>query len=112
MSRIRLRAFLGSGHSLGPGKIQLLEAVQEHGSISAAARSMGMAYRHAWDLLDDMNCCFRQPVTEGTKGGRSGGGAIVTPFGEEVIRRFRNMERKAKKAMASNLAALEAEVVD
>jgi molybdate transport system regulatory protein len=112
MTRTRLRVYLGSGHSLGPGKIRLLEAVQEYGSISAAARSMGMAYRHAWELLNDMNCCFAQPVTESSQGGRAGGGAKVTPFGEEVIRRFQNMERKARKAMADDLAALEAEVVD
>ncbi len=112
MARTRLRVYLGSDHSLGPGKIHLLEAVLEHGSISGAARSMDMAYRHAWELLDDMNRCFRQPVVEGARGGRSGGGAKVTPFGEEVIRRFRKMERKAQKVMASDLAALDAEVAD
>ncbi len=112
MARTRLRVYLGSDHSLGPGKIHLLEAVLEHGSISGAARSMDMAYRHAWELLDDMNRCFRQPVVEGARGGQAGGGSKVTPFGGEVIRRFREMERKAQKAMASDLAALDAEVAD
>ena len=54
MARVRIRIYLGDGHSLGPGKIQLFEAVREHGSISAAARSIGMAYRHGWELIDDM----------------------------------------------------------
>ncbi len=112
MPRTRLQIYLGVGHSLGPGKIQLLEAVKEHGSISAAARSMKMAYRHAWDLLDDMNRCFQDPVVHGGRGGHAGGGATVTPFGEEVISRFRAMERRATKAIAADLAALDEHVCD
>ena len=92
---------------MGPGKVQLLEAVRELGSISAAARSMGMAYRHAWELIDDMNQCFRSPVVTGTSGGRAGGGATLTPFGEEVVRRFRAMEKRARKAMARDVEDLE-----
>ncbi len=112
MARVRLRVHFGPDHSLGPGKVNLLEAVQEHGSISAAARSMDMAYRHAWELLDDMNRCFREPVVAGTRGGRAGGGAKVTPFGKEVILRFREMERKTRQAVATDLTALDAEVTE
>ena len=110
MARIRIRIYLGDGHSVGPGKVQLLEAVRQLGSISAAARSMGMAYRHAWELIDDMNQCFRSPVVTGTSGGRAGGGATLTPFGEEVVKRFRAMEKRARKAMARDVEALDREV--
>jgi molybdate transport system regulatory protein len=112
VTRLRIRIYLGDGHSLGPGKVQLLEHVRDLGSISAAAREMGMAYRHAWELVDDMNQCFRTPVVTATSGGREGGGARLTPFGAEVIRRFRAMERAARRAMAANLDALEAKVAD
>lgn len=109
-ARLRLRVYLGDDHSLGPGKIALLEAVRAHGSISAAARSMNMAYRHAWELIDDMNRCFRSPVVATTSGGASRGGARVTEFGEEVIRRFRAMEQATRAATAADLTSLEAEV--
>ena len=111
MARIRLRVFLGEEHSVGPGKVQLLEAVRELGSISSAARSMGMAYRHAWELVDDMNRCFRSPVVATTSGGASRGGATVTAFGEELIRRFRAMERATRRAVEADLEALDAAAV-
>jgi molybdate transport system regulatory protein len=110
MPRIRIRIQFDGDHSLGPGKAQLLEAVAEHGSISAAARSMGMAYRHAWELVDDLNQCFRRPVVDTVAGGRAGGGAALTPFGAELVRRFRRMERSAARAMARDLAGLDREL--
>lgn len=109
MARVRIHIQFEDHHSLGPGKAQLLEAVAKHGSISAAARSMGMAYRHAWELIDDLNQCFREPVIATAAGGRSGGGAALTPFGEQLVRRFRTMERAATRAMARDLAALDRE---
>ena len=108
--RLRLHVHLGDEHSLGPGKVELLEKVRKLGSISAAARSMGMAYRHAWDLIDDLERCFRKAAIETASGGRAGGGARLTPFGEELIRRFRAMERAANAGMAKELRALEAEL--
>lgn len=108
MTRLKLRLLFEGDHSLGPGKAALLEAVEAHGSISAAARSMGMAYRHAWDLIDDLNRCFGAPVVDTATGGRAGGGARLTPLGREVVRRFRAMERRAQRAVAAELAALEA----
>lgn len=111
MARVRLRIYLGEDeHKLGPGKIQLLEAIREQGSISAAARSMGMAYRHAWDLVDDLNRCFESPVVTASTGGREGGGAALTPFGEELIRRFRQMEESTRRCIGADLAALDAEL--
>lgn len=106
MTRLRIRIHFEGEHSLGPGKVRLLEAVAERGSISAAARSMQMAYRHAWEMLDDLNRCFREPVIETAKGGRAGGGARLTSFGEELIVRFHAMQAKADAALASDLAAL------
>ena len=107
LARVRLHIRLDGDHSLGPGKVSLLEAVREHGSISAAARSMGMAYRHAWELIDDLNRGLRAPVVETASGGRAGGGARVTAFGEEVIRRYRSAERATCRIVARELSALE-----
>lgn len=106
MTRLKIRVQLAGEHSLGPGKVQLLEAVAEHGSISAAARSMQMAYRHAWEMLDDLNRCFRLPVIETETGGPAGGGTRVTAFGAELIIRYHAMQAKADAALATDLAAL------
>ena len=105
--RLRLHIHVGEAHSLGPGKAALLEAIREAGSISAAARRLGMAYRHAWELVDDLNACFASPVVDAAPGGREGGGARLTPFGEELVARFRAMERAANAAIAPELRALE-----
>jgi molybdate transport system regulatory protein len=104
--RIRLHIHVGSEHSLGPGKAALLEAIRATGSISAAARALGMAYRHAWELVDDLNACFTPAVVETAAGGRLGGGARLTPFGEELVQRFREMEAAAGVALAPALARL------
>jgi molybdate transport system regulatory protein len=104
--RIRLHIHVSDSHSLGPGKAALLEAIEETGSISAAARSLGMAYRHAWELVDDLNSCFAPGVVEAAPGGREGGGARLTPFGRELVQRFRAMETTARAAIAPELAAL------
>ena len=108
--RLKLRVLFAGEHSLGPGKVDLLEAVQRHGSISAAARSMGMAYRHAWVLIDDLNQCFGAAVVATAAGGRSGGGARLTALGEELVRRFRAIERRAQRAVGGELAALAARI--
>ena len=105
--RIRLHIHVGSEHSLGPGKAALLEAVRETGSISAAARSLGMAYRHAWELVDDLNACFTAGGVAATAGGRTGGGAQLTAFGAELLLRFRAMETATEAAIARSLRELE-----
>ena len=107
MARVRLHIHLDGDHSLGPGKVELLEGVREHGSISAAARAMQMAYRHAWELIDDLNQGFGRPVVETASGGRAGGGARLTGFGEELVRRFRSMEASTERAIARDLRALD-----
>jgi len=92
MGRYRLRGRLWiegpEGTFLGYGRVVLLERIREHGSISAAARSMEMSYRHAWDLVDSMNRQGRTPVVEKSTGGRGGGGAALTPTGERAVEAF------------------------
>jgi molybdate transport system regulatory protein len=107
MTRLLLRLYLKPGVPLGPGKIQLLESVRDYGSITGAARAMRMSYRNAWILVDSMNALFRRSVVETTLGGRGGGSASLTPFGAQVIRRYRAMEKAARRAVAKDLAPLE-----
>ncbi len=108
MAHLWLRVVLENEGFLGPGKIELLEAVREEGSISGAARRMGMAYRHAWELVDAMNTAFRQPVVATASGGAAGGGASLTPAGERLVERYRSIEVRAQRAVAGELEALEA----
>ena len=107
MARVLLRLYLTSGTPLGPGKIQLLEAIRELGSISAAARMLKMSYRSAWLRIDSMNAEFRTPLVRTTLGGRGGGAAVLTALGIRVIERFRSMEKTTRRAIATDLAAIE-----
>ena len=91
---------------IGPGKMQLLEAIERFGSISGAARSMGMAYPNAWKLIDDLNHHFREPLVERITGGKRGGGASLTDNGRAVLSIFRSMQAKARILFASDLEAL------
>jgi molybdate transport system regulatory protein len=111
MARIRLGVYVDDdGPKIGRGKIQLLKAIRDEGSISAAARSMGMAYRHAWSMLDELNQCFDERVIVSSMGGRRGGGARLTPWGAELIERFEAMEKAATESVDAQLSALEAHV--
>ena len=85
MARLTLRLDFGPGQAVGHGKIRLLEAVRERGSIAAAGRSMGMSYRRAWLLVDTLNALFAEPVIATKHGGQGGGGAELTEFGRRVI---------------------------
>ena len=87
-------------------KVSLLEAVDEHGSISAAARSIEMSYRRAWMLLDELNRSLTRPAIETAQGGQRGGGARLTPTGEAVIRHYREAERVALAAGRMHLTKL------
>lgn len=89
----RLRILAGSAIALGPGKADLLEAIEATGSISAAARQMGMSYRRAWLLVHTMNECFRSPLVAAEKGGPEGGGARLTSTGREVLAHYRELVR-------------------
>jgi molybdate transport system regulatory protein len=100
---LTLRILADKHPAMGPGKARLVAAIDATGSISAAARSMGMSYRRAWQLVDALNESFSQPVVLTATGGRRGGGARVTAFGRELIRRFRAMEDKASAAIVKDL---------
>jgi molybdate transport system regulatory protein len=103
--KLRLRILFGPEIAVGPGKVALLGAVEKTGSISAAARDLGMSYRRAWLLIDTMNHCFRDPVVETASGGKGGGGAHVTATGKDVLKRYRAMEATAIDAVADQIAA-------
>jgi molybdate transport system regulatory protein len=107
MSYVLLRLFLTPDCPLGPGKVRILECIRDGGSISKAAREMKMSYRSAWLLVDSMNSQFKQPVVTTALGGRGGGSATLTPFGADIIKRYRTMERSTRRAIAKDLAALE-----
>jgi molybdate transport system regulatory protein len=89
---VRFRVDFGGGRSIGIGKIELLEGIASGGSLSEAARQMRMSYRRAWLLLADLNASFDQSVARASTGGRGGGGAVLTPFGELLIAGYRKME--------------------
>jgi molybdate transport system regulatory protein len=97
---------------LGPGKVELLELIDRHGSISEAARAMDMSYRRAWLLVAELNQGFRQPVVAAQTGGKGGGRAGLTGFGHEIVKRYRAIERDARAAVAGHLDALSAELVE
>ena len=93
---------------MGPGRAELIEGIARLGSISAAARDMGMSYRRAWLLVEAINRGFREPVVVSAIGGRRGGGAEVTPFGLNMVARFRRMEAAASSAIGRELRDFEA----
>jgi len=104
--RLTIRVDLGAHGALGPGKIRLMELIGETGSISAAGRAMGMSYRRAWLLVDNLNHAFRGPLVSTQHGGTRGGGAALTPLGQDIVARYRLMERQAHEAAAGQLDAL------
>jgi molybdate transport system regulatory protein len=106
MARVRVSIVFESGARIGPGKARLLESIRDTGSISAAARDMGMSYKRAWLLLDSINQAFTEPVVTAAPGGVGGGGALLTPFGAEVLERYRHIHERAAATAADDIAAL------
>ena len=104
MSLIRFRIDLPNGRSVGPGKIELLELVGRHASISAAARAMNMSYRQAWLKLESLNHALDEPVFETATGGTHGGGARLTETGRRLIARFRTLQAAVEKIARRELA--------
>lgn len=91
---------------LGPGKIELIEAIARTGSISAAGREMGMSYRRAWLLADALNHMFRHSVIVAAIGGARGGGAELTDFGRALAAAYRRAEARTRIAVEEELAPL------
>ena len=106
MSRITLRIDLEGHGSIGPGKIRLLELVDEHGSIQKAAAAMGMSYAHAWKLVRDTSATFGAPLVDASTGGAAGGGTKLTALGRKVLALYRRAEQRAAKAAESEVELL------
>lgn len=94
-ARLKLKAqiFLGDEIAMGPGKADMLDAIERTGSISAAGRALSMSYRRTWLLVDTMNRCWKEPLVTTTTGGAHGGGAKVTQFGRTILQHYRTLER-------------------
>lgn len=100
----QIRILFRKAIAMGPGKAELLQAIERTGSISAAAREMDMSYRRAWLLVDTMNQSFKQVLVSTETGGQRGGGARVTEFGQEVLQRYLAMEAKAANSVSGEMA--------
>ena len=107
---LSVRIDIDAGGRIGPGKIELLETIDRSGSISAAGRAMEMSYKRAWDLVDEINRICRQAAVERQTGGKNGGGAVLTPFGATLVKRYRKIERDATSAVRKELQALRSEI--
>lgn len=104
--RLRMRVTVGEVIAVGPGKIELLEAIARTGSITAAAKSMDMSYRRAWLLMDELNRSLRAPAIESAKGGAEGGGSVLTATGQELITLYRRIEVAARLACKADIRKL------
>jgi len=104
--QFRLRIYRDDSIAIGPGKVALLEAIAETGSISAAARQIGMSYRRAWMLIDETNKALSSPAVQTLAGGSHGGGTALTPVGETLIKHYRAVENTARVAATADIAAL------
>lgn len=109
MPKLSVRIDLDPEGRIGPGKIELLEHIATCGSISAGARRMGMSYKHAWDLIEELNQIFGKPVVSAQTGGKLGGGAKLTSVGLALVSRYRAVERAATAAAEKQLVALQRE---
>lgn len=109
--RVRLRLDFGEGRRIGPGKIDLIDAVGRTGSIAAAGRSMGMSYRRAWLLVSAVNQMFDEPVVASHAGGREGGGAKLTDFGRRLVEAYRRVELRTRDSAARELEEAIAKLV-
>ncbi|HEY8085092.1 MAG TPA: winged helix-turn-helix domain-containing protein [Methylophilaceae bacterium] len=101
---LKIRISHGSETAMGPGKADLLDAIDQFGSISAAAKYMGMSYRRAWELVDTMNNCFDEPLVKTSPGGTHGGGAQITEFGFYILKCYRDLVVKTRAAAEREIA--------
>lgn len=103
---LHLRIDFGPEQALGPGKVRLLEVINETGSISAAGRALNMSYRQAWLLVDELNRMFSMPVVTAKIGGGGGGGTALTKTGNGVVRLYRDIERRAAGSASADIRSL------
>ena len=103
---IRIRIDFSDSSFVGPGKIDLLEAIRDSGSLSQAARDLGMSYRRAWLLIDSFKSAFSEPVTLATTGGKGGGGVSLTSFGVRLVNSYRALERDIAELAARRLRTI------
>lgn len=106
MTKLKLRIYFDEA-MLGPGKAELLEGIRDTGSIAAAGRRMGMSYKRAWMLVEEMNAGWQSPLVASARGGPGGGGAQLTATGDEVLRLYRDVMARAEAAVAEPIATLE-----
>jgi molybdate transport system regulatory protein len=104
--RMRMRVMAGESIAIGPGKIELLEAIRDTRSITAAAKAMGMSYRRAWMLVDEVNRSLKKPAVASAIGGDKGGGSDLTETGELVVRTYRRIEAHAAASCAKDIETL------
>jgi molybdate transport system regulatory protein len=104
--KIQARLMLDEEIAFGPGKADLLDAIQATGSISAAGKQLGMSYRRAWMLVDGMNRCFQQPLVLTVTGGNQGGGAQLTELGLDVLKRYRQLQNEINQLSAQHFPEL------
>lgn len=105
----RTRIMRGDVIALGPGKVELLAQLNKTRSITVAARNLGMSYMRAWTLIRTMNQCFRQPLVESSRGGKTGGGARLTAAGEKALKLYRAMEvsfQRSARSLSSELCSM------
>jgi molybdate transport system regulatory protein len=106
-TQLSVRIDLSTGVRIGPGKIALLEAIRSAGSISGAGRQMQMSYRKAWLLVDEINGTLREPAVFTATGGGKGGGATLTPTGEQLVRLYHDIESEIHGATRREFRAIE-----
>lgn len=109
---LRMRLHVGDRLVLGPGRAELLAGIAETGSIAAAGRAMGMSYKRAWSLVEEMNAAFKGPLVTGARGGAGGGGAALTEAGVAVLAAYRSMVAATKGACCDDLERLSAMLSD
>jgi|SRR3984957_18457316 molybdate transport system regulatory protein len=106
-NRLSIRVDLASGARIGPGKVAVLEAIAQSGSISAAGRALHISYRRTWELVEDLNATLGAPVVQTAAGGSGGGGASLTELGQAVVSRYRAIEEDCAAAARKHLTALQ-----
>lgn len=106
--RMNLRLHLRPGLTFGRGKADLLQAIADEGSISAAGRRMKMSYRRAWNLVEEMNAAFDPPLIDSSRGGSGGGGASLTDQGRIILAHYRALEALLRDAGDPHVTAISA----